>query len=323
MMDFKIYQTNEREQRYRCACVTDSLRCPGLSKWSECVLLCFIKPILGNRYVRSRGFIVESQLYTIIRWRVCVTGLSSVMTSFQSGKHKENLVLKPILKSVSSYAKRAHAQPASGTEEYKRQRVRFFHPSSQHHIVQDYARMWDPEGTVVSTWSSILVLPMAYEGWAGGFRLALGTPQEEWIRWLDVVSDCFFLLDGCVFLNTSLKPQEKSFINALTPTDPSLETADTNRWYIAKLYFQNVFPFMILPSILYLGVTFMATMDEQPQTQGTNSLWLWWLSSLPRLFFRVQRMKNYFSAMEMNLSVSVSSLHVVKFALMIFLSAHW
>ena len=27
---------------------------PGL-----CVLLCFIKPILGNRYVRSRGFIVS------------------------------------------------------------------------------------------------------------------------------------------------------------------------------------------------------------------------------------------------------------------------
>jgi len=27
--------------------------------FSVCVLLCFIKPILGNRYVRSQGFIVS------------------------------------------------------------------------------------------------------------------------------------------------------------------------------------------------------------------------------------------------------------------------
>jgi len=30
-----------------------------------CVLLCFIKPILGNRYVRSRGFIVSEPRETV------------------------------------------------------------------------------------------------------------------------------------------------------------------------------------------------------------------------------------------------------------------
>ena len=42
--------------------LSTSVCCPDTSKCIPrivCVLLCFIKPILGNRYVRSRGFIVS------------------------------------------------------------------------------------------------------------------------------------------------------------------------------------------------------------------------------------------------------------------------
>jgi len=40
--------------RTPCVCVPDLIRVLAV-----CVLLCFIKPILGNRYVQCRGFIVS------------------------------------------------------------------------------------------------------------------------------------------------------------------------------------------------------------------------------------------------------------------------
>ena len=50
----------------KCFCVINSVGQPrlrdsflSLCVWSHCVLLCFIKPMLGNRYVRSLGFIVS------------------------------------------------------------------------------------------------------------------------------------------------------------------------------------------------------------------------------------------------------------------------
>jgi len=235
---------------------------------------------------------------------------------------------KSNLKAVSSYglnAKRKlalsenvlHVAP-DATEERKRQRVRFFIPTSQHRTVQSLFNVFDPEGAVVTTWRSFLVLPLAYEGWAGGFRLALGTPQELWLRWLDVASDCLFVFDGFISLNTALKYQEDSV--GINPG--KMGALNRNRLNIAVAYFQNVFPVMIVPSIFYLCITFMVALDPQPQTQGPN-LWLWWISSLPRLVFRVLRLKNYFAAMEMNLNVSVSSLQLVKFALIILMSAHW
>lgn len=72
---------------------------------------------------------------------------------------------------------------------------------------------------------------------------------------------------------------------------------------------------MILPSILYPMVAIF------PDFEGRL---LWWGGlTLPRLVFRGWRLKQYFAAMEMNLMVSVSSLHLTRLILMIGMSAHW
>ena len=84
---------------------------------------------------------------------------------------------------------------------------------------------------------------------------------------------------------------------------------------IARHYFRDTFPIMILPSIPYMAVLFSTDFEGR---------WLWWgLLSLPRLFCRGWRLKQYFDGMEMNLMVSVSSLHLTRLILMIALSAHW
>ena len=46
-----MYMYSVHRCMHICICVYNCQR--------VCVLLCFIKPILGNRYVRSRGFIVS------------------------------------------------------------------------------------------------------------------------------------------------------------------------------------------------------------------------------------------------------------------------
>lgn len=47
------------------------------------------------------------------------------------------------------------------------------------------------------------------------------------------------------------------------------------------------------------------------------------MASVPRCVLRVRRLQIYFKTMDMNLDVSVTTLHLVKIALMIFMSAHW
>ncbi len=235
--------------------------------------------------------------------------------------------LKPSLKAVSSYgpgslkaSKKLGSTGLEGGAEdvQKRQRVRFFIPKAQHHGLGRWLAVMGPDSAAVATWRTFLVLPMAYEMWAGGFRLALGTPQQDWLRFLDVASDLCFVIDGLITLNTAVRKNQEG-MGGLNRMDATLIR---KRVQIAEHYFKHSFPFLILPSGFYLTVTFILAMEEEAQQQNPN-LWLWWLSSLPRLVFRVRYLFQYFKAMDMNLNVAVSSMQAVKFFLMIFMSAHW
>ena len=236
-------------------------------------------------------------------------------------------MIKPCIKAKSSYGpgntkrlKQLSAADGEGvTEEgQKRQRVRFFIPKTQHRGLDRLVNVLEPDSALVGAWRSFLVLPMAYEMWAGGFRLALGTPQQEWLRGLDVASDLCFVVDGLILLNTALKKHQEG-IGGFNKMDTTLIRS---RVRIAEYYFKHSFPFLILPSVLYLAVTYTMSKETEPQQQNPN-LWLWWFSSIPRLIFRVRYLLQFFKAMDMNLNVAVSSMQAVKFILMIFMSAHW
>ena len=215
----------------------------------------------------------------------------------------------------------SNRRKVASVEGLKRQRVRFFIPSKQARHFGFAFSVWHPEGKIVSSWQLFLVLPMAYEAWAAGFRLALGTPQDRWLRMLDITSDSMFVLDAFVAMNTGYETFESKERTNLDRGDKA-EKLETDRAKIVSRYFKKDFLVLILPAITYYSVTLSVRPDDQPQEQGPN-LWLWWGASLPRLVFRVVRMKNYFSAMEMNLNVSISELQLVKFALLILMSAHW
>jgi len=236
--------------------------------------------------------------------------------------------LKPCLKAVSSYGpgslkalKKLGSTALDGGAEdgQKRQRVRFFIPKARADGLAGWLTVLSPDSGLVAAWRTFLVLPMAYEMWAGGFRLALGTPQQYWLRSLDVASDLCFVVDGLMSLNTAVRKRDQEGVGGLNRMDSTLIR---KRVRIAEIYFKNSFPFLILPSGFYLTVTFILAMEEEAQQQNPN-LWLWWISSLPRLVFRVRYLFQYFKAMDMNLNVAVSSMQAVKFFLMIFMSAHW
>jgi hypothetical protein len=248
----------------------------------------------------------------------------SVETLFFS-RTKTEAVTKPILKKskvlVVPGGQRRNRKETDAPEELKMQRVRFHIEAKNSHDfgLGNSLAVWEPESRIVSRWQSILLAPLAYEAWAGAFRLALGNPQDVWLRYFDLASDVCFLLDGLVKMNTALRMGGSDGTTGAAGGQGALETS---RRVIVKRLFLRDFPITILPSWVYLYITFSFQSDAKPESQSPN-LWLWWAISIPRVLYRLLRLKHYFSSMEMNLNVSVSSLQLVKFALMIVMSAHW
>jgi hypothetical protein len=199
----------------------------------------------------------------------------------------------------------------------KRQRVRFYLPKKGHELGR-FLALFEPDSAFVVAWSTFLVLPMAYELWAGAFRLALGTPQQGWLYSIDLASDGFFVADGMIQLNTAIK-QNQDGIGGLGRSSDILLIR--SRRSIAIRYFTRCFPSLILTSVVYHTGRWMS-IEEDAEKQDPN-LWVWWIGSLPRLVFRVRYLLHFFKAMDMNLNVAVSSMQAVKFVLMVFMSAHW
>ena len=247
----------------------------------------------------------------------------SALSSFV-GPHKREPKVRGILKTPASKANAQLAQSTGLSNQAegvrKRQRVRFFIAQAHVNDFYNIFHLWDPEGAFLSKWHSFLVIAMAYEAWAGAFRLALGTPQERWLRYLDLCMDGVFGLDGLFLMNTALVTHVDAGHSAHSSMKADFRVI-RNRWTICKHYFRNIFPTMMLPSIVYFVVTFSYE-DPAPQVQGAN-LWLWWIASLPRLVFRWHRLTRYFREQKMNLNVSVAKMQLLMLVLETVLFAHW
>ena len=193
-------------------------------------------------------------------------------------------------------------------------------------------REWnDP---AIQLWHKIMVLPLTYEMWSFPFRLALCVPSTSSILWaLDLSCDSFFWLDVLVTLRTSISQDSDQ-----------VEAEDSFR-EVLKHFFIQKFPFELLPSFAYLVATpicanFMPSSCLQitiaradlTSLEGEALLksclsewpvWIWWVSTLARLVPRMYRILLYFTAMETNLDMSISTLHVFKYSMIIFMTSHW
>ena len=165
-----------------------------------------------------------------------------------SWKDRRKKIIRPCLKAVSSYGP---GKLESGTRNprdlQKRQRVRFCLPKNDRGLGRLFA-VFEPDSAIVEAWSTFLVLPMAYELWAGAFRLALGTPQQRWLYTLDLASDGCFVADGMIQLNTALKQNQDGIGGPSRSSDTLLIRS---RRSIAQRYFTHNFPFLILSSVIY------------------------------------------------------------------------
>ena len=81
---------------------------------------------------------------------------------------KKAVPLKSCLKATSS--PHTHTKKHQKAEEFKKQRVRFYIPPLKTSKLTSVFSVWEPDSAIPGTWSLFLVLPMAYELWAGGFR---------------------------------------------------------------------------------------------------------------------------------------------------------
>ncbi len=234
--------------------------------------------------------------------------------------HRRETKVRGILKTPASQLAQSKGLSSEAEGVRKRQRVRFFIAQTHVNTVYNIFHLWDPEGAFLSKWHSFLVIASAYEAWAGAFRLALGTPQERWLQNLDLCMDGVFGLDGLIFMNTALVTHIDAGHSAHSSMKADFRVI-RNRWTICKHYFRNIFPTMMLPSIVYFVVTFSYE-DPAPQVQGAN-LWWWWMASLPRLVFRWHRLTRYFREQKLNLNVSVAKMQLLMLVLETVLFAHW
>ena len=191
------------------------------------------------------------------------------------------------------------------------------------------AQVLDHKSPVIRRWQSIMLAPLSYELWAFPFRLALGSPSlTSNICFADMVCDAFFIADLPFALCTAVP-------------DSGGGDASTTFQGIAWRYFTRTFPTQFLPCMLYWIATPVCAQglaqlcpaaDRRSVGGGMNPwdsssaaepptplpplaahwqcvvlssrtwpVWVWWLSTVPRIVPRALRLKRYFKAMESDL----------------------
>ena len=188
----------------------------------------------------------------------------------------------------------------------------------------------------VQQWLKIMVLPLTYEMWSFPFRLALCFPSTSSVLWyFDLACDSFFWFDIVVSLSTSIPPASEQ-------EEPILTFQG-----ISKNFLFKKFPFELFPSFAYLIATpLCASLMPPACNQGAMAggqdpsgdsvgetllatclagwpVWIWWASTLGRLVPRMNRLLQYFNAMETNLDMSISTLQVFKYSVIVFMTSHW
>ncbi|KAK3239416.1 hypothetical protein CYMTET_50659 [Cymbomonas tetramitiformis] len=145
-------------------------------------------------------------------------------------------------------------------------------------------------------WSYVTILPLTFEVWAIPYRLAFGNPGFNYLLWMDVALDAFFVLDGFIAMN----------VPVIDVGNLVLQT----RRELAQLYFSTTFRNEFVPCMLRYAIW------------SEEHVELWWALSMARLT-RLLRIVRFFRAQESKLDANVKMLQVYKFLFMIFLVGHW
>jgi hypothetical protein len=198
-----------------------------------------------------------------------------------------------------------------------------------------------------------MVLPLSYELWAFPYRLALCFPSvASGIWYSDLVCDSLFWLDAFLALRTIVPA------TSVDQGEPITSLAK-----IAVHYFTQRFPYELFPTFLYLAASpicasylpstcegsvgpFPTNATSPPRkfmpgvvrdeynveapgnliSRGCFDLWpfwVWWASTLFRLFPRALRLSRYFKEMKVNLDVSIKTVQVFYISMVIFMTSHW
>ena len=206
----------------------------------------------------------------------------------------------------------------AGARGTKIQRVRFDESESRQYHKSRFHVQWliQPGSRFELLWGMSMLLPLSYEIWAFAFRLALGAPISRRNTWnvvdvTDLLIDVLFLIDGSIQLNTM--PAKSTGVSGRTATVMTQGETVSLRSQIAWRYFSRVFPFELLPSVLFW---LASAWKSCPIT-------VWWLCMLVRALPRSKRLTVYFREIAMDLSIEIFYLQTFKFMLYLFMSMHY
>ena len=207
----------------------------------------------------------------------------------------------------------------AGAHGAKIQRVRFDESESRQYHKSRFHTQWLVQRgeRFELLWGIAMLLPLSYEIWAFAFRLALCSPISIRNTWnvvdvMDLLIDVLFLIDGAIQLNTTPAKQSPG-VSGRTATGIAQEETRALRSQTAWKYFSRVFPFELLPSVLFWLVS---AWKSCPIT-------VWWLCMLVRALPRSQRLMVYFQEIAMDLSFEIFYLQTFKFMLYLFMSMHY
>ena len=208
---------------------------------------------------------------------------------------------------------------------------------------------FDPRSTFVSRWKIWMLIPLCLEFWMLPFRISLTIPSSQsgmQIIFIELFVDIMCLADIIVQFCT------------IIPARHPKEERITTFLGIARHVFRTSYLLEILPAFPY-WITFVAAKNQvqhQCAIHGNPYLvswgcfvndWAielvwWWILSGVRALPRILRLLRDFHAIESNLvrmpiqiriylrrmiplrqEVTVRSLQILKFSVMIFMSSHW
>jgi hypothetical protein len=194
------------------------------------------------------------------------------------------------------------------------------------------AQALDPKSPIVCRWLSIMLLPLSYEVWAFPYRLALGSPSlTSKICNSDIISDSFFVLDILVTLCTAIPAEVGGEAQVTSFTQIA-------KHYFKRTFPVQFLPcllYWIATPICSAFLSELCSASAVAEThhrrssseEGRNPwdlaagavsssesywacvvrysnlwpMWVWWLSTIPRLVPRLLRLVSYFKSMESDL----------------------
>jgi len=179
---------------------------------------------------------------------------------------------------------------------------------------------FEKDSRFVVSWFAFMVLPLVYDVFAFGLRLAfadiyLGQLTE--VYYADIVCDFFVFLDVLVALVTVIPKGTYADQNSKVSSLPG----------ILKLYVRKQLLWTSAPVFLY-QITSWALLslphNEYHQSNAELYRWIWWTSMVPRFIFNSRRLLRYSSesVVDPNITRNVKQFQFVKIVIYILAFAH-